>query len=144
MSASGESRSVFVVQRHFRRVMRGYDPDEVDRHLQLVSEGSGGSRVGEMTRGIEDELAAREEAVSRREREAERALEGARVEAEATLAGARLKAGAIVDRAEQEAAASAIVREAEQEVRAYVERRRREADRLVDAARRERRQAGGD
>ena len=33
-----DSRSVFVVQRTFGTVRRGYDPDEVDRHLELVSE----------------------------------------------------------------------------------------------------------
>ena len=29
---------MFVVQRAFSRVRRGYDPDEVDRHLELVSQ----------------------------------------------------------------------------------------------------------
>ena len=38
MPAEGDSRSLFVVQRAFRRVRRGYDPEEVDRHLELVSE----------------------------------------------------------------------------------------------------------
>ena len=38
MPGVGDSRSLFVVQRSFRRVRRGYDPEEVDRHLQLVSE----------------------------------------------------------------------------------------------------------
>jgi DivIVA domain-containing protein len=33
-----DSRGVFVVQRTFATVRRGYDPDEVDRHLELVSE----------------------------------------------------------------------------------------------------------
>ena len=36
-SGEGETRSVYVVQRHFRLVRRGYDPAEVDRHLQVVS-----------------------------------------------------------------------------------------------------------
>ncbi len=52
MSASGQSRSLFVVQRTFSRVRRGYDPDEVDRHLQLVSEWFVGSRMGERAREI--------------------------------------------------------------------------------------------
>lgn len=34
----GDSRALFVVQRHFRVVRRVYDPDEVDRHLHLVAE----------------------------------------------------------------------------------------------------------
>ena len=29
---------MYVVQRHFRLVRRGYDPAEVDRHLQIVSD----------------------------------------------------------------------------------------------------------
>jgi DivIVA domain-containing protein len=37
MSVRGQSLSMFVVQRSFSRVRRGYDPDEVDRHLELVS-----------------------------------------------------------------------------------------------------------
>jgi DivIVA domain-containing protein len=37
MSSRGQSLSMFVVQRTFSRVRRGYDPDEVDRHLELVS-----------------------------------------------------------------------------------------------------------
>jgi DivIVA domain-containing protein len=37
MSSRGQSLSMFVVQRTFTRVRRGYDPDEVDRHLELVS-----------------------------------------------------------------------------------------------------------
>ena len=38
MAPSGESHSIFVVQQTFRTVRRGYDPDEVDRHLELVAE----------------------------------------------------------------------------------------------------------
>src|SRR4051812_29532606 len=118
MSASGESRSVFVVQRHFRRVMRGYDPDEVDRHLQLVSQWFVGSRVGEMTREREAELHARERAVALAEEQARQTLEGARVEAQATLEGARLKAGAQADAARRTLA----------EAQAVAERRRHESE----------------
>ena len=39
--ANGDSRSIYIVQRTFTRVRRGYDPEEVDRHLQLVSDLSG-------------------------------------------------------------------------------------------------------
>src|SRR5688572_6572158 len=84
--ANGDSRSIYVVQRTFTRVRRGYDPDEVDRHLQLVSEWFARSRVGEEAR----ELAHREAAAK-----------GAQVEAEATLEGARLRA--VADTAAAEA-----------------------------------------
>ena len=59
MPAGGDSRSLFVVQRAFRRVRRGYDPEEVDRHLQLVSEWFASGRGGRTALGafaIADEL----------------------------------------------------------------------------------------
>ena len=37
MAGRGETMKMFVVQRTFRTVRKGYDPDEVDRHLELVS-----------------------------------------------------------------------------------------------------------
>jgi len=37
MGGRGETLKMFVVQRTFRTVRRGYDPEEVDRHLELVS-----------------------------------------------------------------------------------------------------------
>src|SRR3954468_622261 len=83
MARPGESHAVFVVQRSFRRVRRGYDPDEVERHLQLVSEWFTKTHAGE---------AAREYEQSHRER----------LEADATLEGARLKAEAMARDAEAE------------------------------------------
>src|SRR3954451_19920611 len=105
MARTGESHAVFVVQRSFRRVRRGYDPDEVERHLQLVSEWFTKTHAGE---------AAREYERGHRERlEADATLEGARIkaeaaarEAEATLAGAREEAAGIVDQAKLDAAAA--------------------------------------
>jgi len=146
MSPRGESLSLFVVQRTFTRVRRGYDPDEVDRHLQLVSGWFSAGRMGQMAR---DAQRAADEAEER----ARRAVEGARIEADATLEGARKRADALLEEARREAEAqrkriAAAAREeaahataeartlAEQELTAYVERRRREADRLVEAARR--------
>src|SRR3954447_3214049 len=104
MARTGESHAVFVVQRSFRRVRRGYDPDEVERHLQLVSEWFTKTHAGE---------AAREYERSHRERlEADATLEGARIKAEAmtrepaaALAGARDEAPATLDAARTEAAA---------------------------------------
>src|SRR3954467_6340732 len=98
MSSRGQSLSMFVVQRTFRRVRRGYDPDEVDRHLELVSQwftstDAGRALVEERARLHEQEAGAR------------RLLEGARLEAEATFEGARLRADADVREAEERAAA---------------------------------------
>ena len=90
MAGSDESRAVYVVQRSFRRVRRGYDPEEVDRHLQLVSEWFTRSHAGEMAR----------ETQARLERERTE-LAGERVEADAILEGARLKADAQIDAAER-------------------------------------------
>jgi DivIVA domain-containing protein len=162
MTAGGDSRSLFVVQRHFRRVRRGYDPEEVDRHLQLVSEWFSQGRGGRTAREAEQQLLARERAAAEAEEKTRQSLEGERVEAAATLEGARLRAAGDIEsarreaerilagaRAEGERIVAARLAEAEgqvrtlrgereREVEAYVERRRREADRLVEAARRER------
>src|SRR4051812_24360009 len=105
MARTGESHAVFVVQRSFRRVRKGYDPDEVERHLQLVSEWFTKTHAGE---------AAREYEQSHRERlEAGATLEGARLkaeamarEAEAELARARQEAAGIGDQAKLDAAAA--------------------------------------
>jgi DivIVA domain-containing protein len=83
-----------VVQRHFRRVRKGYDPAEVDRHLELVSEWFRTSRTAEKAREVERQLLAREHAMTEKEAQADRLLENSRREAEATLEGARLRAEA--------------------------------------------------
>src|SRR3954453_23958161 len=92
MPTGGDSRSLFVVQRAFRRVRRGYDPEEVDAHLQLVSEWVASGRGGRAGREAEQALIEREHAAEAAQEEARKQLEGERVEAEATLEGARLKA----------------------------------------------------
>src|SRR3954454_12670304 len=107
MARTGESHAVFVVQRSFRRVRRGYDPDEVERHLQLVSEWFTKTREGEAAREYEQSHRERLEADATLEgarlkaasaiREAEGELARAREEAAGILAGARVEAAAIVD-----------------------------------------------
>src|ERR1700742_4541274 len=82
MSSRGQSLSMFVVQRTFSRVRRGYDPDEVDRHLELVSRWFTSTEIGQA-------LAHERAALEQRERALARELEGARLEADATLEGAR-------------------------------------------------------
>ena len=106
-SQEGETRAAYVIQRHFRRVRKGYDPAEVDRHLQLVSEWFRTSRAAEKAREVREQSAARERAAADREVQAERFVESSRLEAEATLEGARLRAEADRD------AAGRILREAE-------------------------------
>src|SRR5262249_8078717 len=135
--AGGDSRSLFVVQRAFRRVRRGYDPDEVDRHLQLVSEWFAQGRGGRTARGGEPPLPPREQAAVEAEEATRKELEGERVEAEATLEGARLKARGDVDAAGREAAR--IVAEGRAEAQKIVDGARAEAQKILDGA-----QAEGD
>src|SRR4051794_23241447 len=99
-----DPHSIFVVQRTFTRARRGYDPDEVDRHLELVAEMFNRGRSGEQRREAE-----------RRQAEARRELEAARIEAEATVEGARKRADADIAaaRAEADAIREAARREGE-------------------------------
>jgi DivIVA domain-containing protein len=85
MSSRGQSLSMFVVQRAFSRVRRGYDPDEVDRHLELVSQWFTSTDIGQALVHERAELDQRERAVAAREAEQAQSIEGARLEAEATL-----------------------------------------------------------
>src|SRR3954467_14396591 len=103
MPGVGDSRSLFVVQRSFRRVRRGYDPEEVDRHLQLVSEWFAQGRGGRTAREAEQALIAREWAAAEAEEKSRKQIEGERVEAEATLEGARLKAKGDIEAAGHDA-----------------------------------------
>src|SRR3954452_13392317 len=101
MSPRGESLSMFVVQRTFTRVRRGYDPDEVDRHLELVSRWFTSTDVGQAITHERSRIEQREAAADAREAEAERALEGARLEADATLDGAKRRADAAAAEAQR-------------------------------------------
>ena len=94
MSSRGQSLSMFVVQRAFGRVRRGYDPDEVDRHLELVNEWFTSTDIGRTFTRERAQLEQRERAVAAQEAEQARNIEGARMEAEATLEGARRRADA--------------------------------------------------
>ena len=94
MSARGQSLSMFVVQRSFSRVRRGYDPDEVDRHLELVSRWFTSTDAGQAFTHERAQLQRRERAVASTEADMARVIEGARLEAEATLDGARRRADA--------------------------------------------------
>ena len=85
---------MFVVQRSFRRVRRSYDPDEVDRHLELGSQWFMSTEVGRAFAQQRMELRERERAVAASEAEQARESAGARLEAEATLEGARRRADA--------------------------------------------------
>src|SRR3954452_22004683 len=104
MARSGEALSVYVIRRDFRRVMRGYDPVEVEQHLERVSRWFAEHRVGQEARHLETQLDARRRAIEEDEARAARALEGANVEAEATVEGARLRADATLAEADRRAA----------------------------------------
>src|SRR3954467_3829355 len=110
MPSGSDSRSLFVVQRAFRRVRRGYDPEEVDRHLQLVSEWFSQGRGGRAARGGEAQLGARGAGAAQRwaargrgpaaaEATPRPLVEAAHVEERATLEGARLRAAADIEEA---------------------------------------------
>ena len=58
---------MFVVQRAFSRVRRGYDPDEVDRHLELVSQWFTSTDIGQAFMHERAELDQRERAVAAKE-----------------------------------------------------------------------------
>src|SRR4051794_9128030 len=144
MSSGGDSRSLFVVQRSFRRVRRGYDPDEVDRHLQLVSEWFAQGRGGRTAREAEQALLARERAAAEAEEKSRKQIEGERVEAEATLEGARLKAKGDIEaaghdaqriRADARAEAERILAEARAEAERILAGARTEGERIVASAR---------
>jgi DivIVA domain-containing protein len=103
MSAGNEaeSSSAMAVQRRFDVVLRGYDPAEVDAHLQRVSEWFSQSRAGQLARDQERRFKLREEQVSELERQAHALLAGARIEEQATLEGARLRAESQLRQAER-------------------------------------------
>jgi DivIVA domain-containing protein len=139
---------MFVVQRSFRRARRGYDPDEVDRHLELVSQWFTSTDAGRAFAEERAQLEAREAAVAAREAEQARVVDGARLEADATLEGARRRADAIladaerqraetVDAARAEAAAAEIIRAAEARAEAILTEVRAEAAQLAEQLRAE-------
>src|SRR5262245_26442105 len=116
MSPSGESHSIFVVQRTFARVRRGYDTDEVDRHLELVAEMFRSSRDVQLRRELE-----------RRQAELARELEAAKMEADAIVEGAKLRAAA------DTAAAEAALASAREEAERIVAAARAEGEQIVDS-----------
>jgi DivIVA domain-containing protein len=112
---------MFVVQRSFRRVRRGYDPDEVDRHLEVVSQWFTSIDVGRAFTHQRAELEERGRAVaggqgpgSDASAEAEtllaearaatgRELTAARQEREQRLAAARAEAAQLIERSRAQA-----------------------------------------
>src|SRR3954470_2214451 len=95
-----DSHSIFVVQRTFTTVRRGYDPDEVDRHLQLVAEMFNRGRSGEERREAERDRSAARHELEAAKLEAEATVEGARKRADADIAAAAARAEEIVAAAE--------------------------------------------
>src|SRR3954447_25172065 len=89
MSMKGHSLSMFVVQRTFRHVRRGYDPVEVDRHLELVSRWFTSTDIGVALTHERTTLQRREAAVAQREADLDRSGRETKVEADATLEAAR-------------------------------------------------------
>src|SRR4051812_873646 len=140
MSSRGQSLSVFVVQRTFKRVRRGYDPHEVDRHLELVSRWFTSTDIGLALTHERTELDRREAALSEREAQLERSVKPKQIEADATLEGARRKADDLARRSEEafaeaRAQAEKIVHDAEGRREEMLAAGKRERDELLDQAR---------
>src|SRR5215218_3185383 len=124
MAGRGETLKMFVVQRTFRTVRKGYDPDEVDRHLELVSRWFTQTDAAKALREERERIQERERAAAEREAAAERSLEGVRMEAEATLEGAHRRAAAEEHAAREDRAAA----------RAELEAAREQAERILAEA----------
>src|SRR5829696_10544896 len=107
MAGRGETLKMFVVQRTFSTVRRGYDPDQVDRHLELVSRWFTQTDAAKALREERERIEERERAAAEREASAERSLQGVRMEAEATIEGARRRAEAEERAAREDRAAAA-------------------------------------
>jgi DivIVA domain-containing protein len=132
---STESLAVYVRQRAFKRVLRGYDPAEVDKHLETIAQMISTGALQELVREQEERIAQREAAVQAAEaharslvEQAERELNAARVEADATLEGAKAKASAderaaakLLDEARLQAEASEILTNARTESERLIE-----------------------
>ena len=131
MARSADALSVFVVQRSFRRVLRGYDPDEVEHHLERVSRWFSESGVGQVARDAEAKLQERDRAVREAEAKAQRRVEDADRQAQATLAAANAEAATI---ASQHADAA---EQARRQSESLVEQARRQSQTLVDDGRRD-------
>lgn len=147
-SRSTASLAVYVRQRSFKKVMRGYDPDEVDRHLETIAQMVSTGAVADLVREQEEQLAEREAAVEAAAahaqelvEQAERELNAARLEADATIEGANAKARGIVHEAEQtldqariQAEATEVLTHAREAAKAEIVRARAEADALIEQA----------
>lgn len=120
----------------FREKFRGYDPEEVDRFLDRVSE-----RISALERERDEAVRRAEEAsqvtaeAAESERLLKRTLLTAERTAEETVANARAEADQLLERARQEA--QELVEGARQEAETVREEARREADELRGDARRE-------
>ena len=145
MAGRGETFKTYVVQRTFRTVRKGYDPDEVDRHLERVSRWFTQTDAAQALREERLRIQEREHAAAEREASAERTLEGVRLEAEATLEGAHRRAAAeeraagedretaARELAEARADAERIRAQAEADAAATRERAAAEREELLDA-----------
>src|SRR5215203_6445494 len=107
MAGRGETFKTYVVQRTFRTVRKGYDPAEVDRHLELVSRWFTQTDAAKALREERERIEERERAAAEREASAERSLECVRMEAEATIEGAHRRAAAEEHAAREDRAVAA-------------------------------------
>lgn len=125
------------IRRGFPEVADGYDPEDVDRHLELVAAWFAGERHADLIRQTEEEAAA---ILAGAREQAAGIVAAARREAARELADTREQLTQELSALEHEVAEQARIRlaEADAELEAYEERRRREADRLVAEPRKRR------
>ena len=143
-----ESLAVYVRHRVFRKVMRGYDPSEVDAHLETIANMIMTGSFRELVRAEEERIAEREAAAAATEaharkvlEEAEHELQAARMEADATLEGAKARARAdeeagkqLLEQSKLEADAHEIVQAAREEADRLIAQARSEAEQIVEDA----------
>jgi hypothetical protein len=125
------------IQRGFPEVADGYDPEDVDRHLELVASWFAGEKLGDAVRQTEERA---ERILADARAEAATIVAAARRQAARELASGREQLTQELAALEAEVATQAKVRleEADAELEAYEARRRREADRLVAEPRKRR------
>src|SRR3954447_12948328 len=107
MARRADSLSVFVVQRSFRRVMRGYDPVEVEHHLERVSRWFSETGIHQEARKAEAKLHERERGLGEREDQGRRQDEEGPGPGPAALEEAGTEAATILETSRQQAAREA-------------------------------------
>ncbi len=124
----------YIMRRDFPRVVRGYDPSEVEAHLETVKGWFAMGGLERMAQELEDETLARiEERRAEARAEADTIVEDAKGEADRILAEAREQAEQLLAEARHEA--DRAVADGRREYTELVDRAQVESERLAEAGR---------